>query len=177
MASPLDSLAKEIGYADYEAYLASSCWKAFKSRYRKSGLPMQCRVCGRERAELHHVNYRRLGKEEFEDVIPLCRKHHAGAHGRNKSSGIVKRVVAYAKAQRASPISAKPLTLDNSTKAERRGVHRKRQQLRRGAARSKTAPCIGQYFIQCDCGRRAWQDGPHCCLCGQLAKVLRRKVR
>jgi hypothetical protein len=69
-----------LGFSSYEAYLRSPHWKDFKSRYKASGLPVKCAVCKRSPASLHHHTYVRLGCEQFDDVVPLCRGHHQAVH-------------------------------------------------------------------------------------------------
>jgi hypothetical protein len=67
--------------AEYQAYLRSAHWRDVKRRYRKSGLPQTCVVCGDPRVDLHHKTYERRGREELTDLEPRCRKHHEEAHG------------------------------------------------------------------------------------------------
>lgn len=74
-----DRLAS-LGFSSYEDYLASGHWQDFKARYRKSGLPIRCAVCGASPVQLHHHNYERLGSETFDDVTLLCRQHHVEIH-------------------------------------------------------------------------------------------------
>lgn len=69
-----------LGHATYAQYLASDHWARFKARYRESGSPLACRVCGGGRVQLHHRTYRRLGQERNADVVPLCREHHVAVH-------------------------------------------------------------------------------------------------
>lgn len=70
---------RELGYSDYSAYLNSAAWRDVKRRYRESDLPQICR-CGATRWQLHHTTYERVGREELEDLIPLCSDCHALAH-------------------------------------------------------------------------------------------------
>lgn len=65
---------------DYHRYLRSKAWRKTRQRYRESGLPQECAVCGDPRYELHHLTYRRLGRERLSDLQPLCRLHHCGVH-------------------------------------------------------------------------------------------------
>jgi hypothetical protein len=71
---------KKIGYASYDAYLASKHWQDFRRRYADSGLPMTCACCGVKASSLHHCTYRNLGRETFKDVIPVCRPCHVAIH-------------------------------------------------------------------------------------------------
>jgi hypothetical protein len=77
-----------LGFDTYAKYLASAIWKDFKRRYRAAGQPCVCAVCGSEPVHLHHVNYHRLGREEFADVLPLCGDHHDQVHGCLRASGL-----------------------------------------------------------------------------------------
>lgn len=65
---------------DYQRYLRSRAWRATRKRYRESGRPQVCAVCGNPRYELHHLTYARLGRERLDDLQPLCRRHHIAAH-------------------------------------------------------------------------------------------------
>ena len=37
-------------------------------------------VCGRPEVDLHHLDYARLGGEEYGDLIAVCRAHHDRIH-------------------------------------------------------------------------------------------------
>jgi hypothetical protein len=69
-----------LGFASYAEYLRSDHWAAFKERYRQSGLPRECAVCGKSKVHLHHHTYSRLGREKLTDVTPLCKPHHDLVH-------------------------------------------------------------------------------------------------
>jgi hypothetical protein len=76
---------KKYGHpAWYSEYLRTPHWKAFKKRYRGSGRPRRCTICGEPRYELHHITYERIGDERLSDVVALCRAHHQRAHAREK---------------------------------------------------------------------------------------------
>ncbi len=83
-----DKLA-ELGFGSYEEYLNSPHWRKFKSDYSQSGRTNACVVCRSPFVELHHHTYERLGAELFDDVTPLCRKHHDGVHEWLKTTGKV----------------------------------------------------------------------------------------
>lgn len=78
---------QELGFASYGDYLGSRHWQDFKKRYRDSGLPMKCAVCGCGPIQLHHHTYIRLGDEHLDDVTPVCREHHKAIHRWLKASG------------------------------------------------------------------------------------------
>lgn len=66
--------------AAYKAYINSDAWKDVRKRYRRER-PWACAVCGAKRGlHLHHRTYLRLGREELDDLIPLCQKHHRQTH-------------------------------------------------------------------------------------------------
>jgi 5-methylcytosine-specific restriction endonuclease McrA len=40
-----------------------------------------CEICGSPAVDVHHIKYRsRLGKDEIENLMALCRVHHDLAH-------------------------------------------------------------------------------------------------
>ena len=75
--------------AAYDAYLASKAWKAKRQQWyaawlTAAGTPPVCAACGArwtlKTGHLHHVTYMRLGREEPEDLLPLCARHHRQLH-------------------------------------------------------------------------------------------------
>jgi hypothetical protein len=70
----------KLGFDTYGEYLSSPHWLAFRESYRRSGQSMRCRVCSKRRIQLHHRSYFNLGREQFADVVPLCRDHHTAVH-------------------------------------------------------------------------------------------------
>jgi hypothetical protein len=65
----------------YAEYLQSEHWQEVRRQYRASRkLPQTCVVCGNQRVDLHHLTYRRIGRERLTDLVPLCREHHDEAH-------------------------------------------------------------------------------------------------
>lgn len=78
----------QLGFNNYADYLSGVHWKRFKSAYRKCKLrPQTCLVCGDKDVDLHHQTYERLGRERFEDVVPLCRTHHEMVHANLDENG------------------------------------------------------------------------------------------
>ena len=82
-----------------------------------------CAACGArwtlKTGHLHHVTYMRLGREEPEDLVPLCARHHRQLHaifdtsqswrrlGRaTATAGIIARLRSRAAIQPADPDSA-----------------------------------------------------------------------
>ena len=51
--------------------------------------PPTCAVCSDpwepKRDDLHHHDYSRLGRERFEDLVPLCRDDHDAVHEHMRS--------------------------------------------------------------------------------------------
>ena len=75
------TLLQRAGFETYDAYLAGDHWLAFGQRYRSArDRPQKCAVCGDEKFQLHHVNYKNLGHEKLGDVMPLCAAHHYEVH-------------------------------------------------------------------------------------------------
>jgi hypothetical protein len=67
--------------AEYAEYLRSDHWLELRRTYRAER-PWQCRSCGeKKRLDLHHLTYKRLGKEHLDDLTPLCRSCHQAKHG------------------------------------------------------------------------------------------------
>lgn len=69
-----------LGYKSYGGYLRSAHWRAVKERWVALGRSTRCYVCGKDECQLHHRTYRRLGCEELDDLVPLCRFHHNFVH-------------------------------------------------------------------------------------------------
>ena len=65
---------------DYSAYLQSERWRL------KRGLVMQacnfqCQICGvrhdfKNRLQVHHYTYERIGNEKLDDLVALCKHCH-----------------------------------------------------------------------------------------------------
>lgn len=71
---------KSAPFVDYHKYLKSEEWAEFRKlifewRGRK------CQLCLTERnLHLHHMTYKRLGKEDPRDVLIVCDKCHKFIH-------------------------------------------------------------------------------------------------
>lgn len=73
---------------DYEGYISSPKWAAFRTRYFSSDWPSGCVVCSAtSRMTLHHVSYVNLGDESFIDVVPLCWPCHDRLHAEESRAG------------------------------------------------------------------------------------------
>ena len=67
--------------SEYDAYLQSAKWKVFRLNIlSKRGA--RCEDCGdpRRRVTIHHLTYKRLGRELPEDVKVLCNPCHRLRH-------------------------------------------------------------------------------------------------
>lgn len=83
-------LLDRLGFRTYEDYLHSDYWIDFQKRYFAAN-PKICFVCGSAtRVGLHHLHYRSIGAEAFEDVVPACKPCHAKIHRlvRGKSAAL-----------------------------------------------------------------------------------------
>ena len=68
---------QRIFYADY---IKSKVWKK-KRNERLSFDGYRCRQCGSaQNLRVHHITYERLGHEEMDDLITLCKDCHAKVH-------------------------------------------------------------------------------------------------
>jgi hypothetical protein len=64
----------------YSAYIQSRAWKIMRQR-RLSLDGGKCQVCGSELdLNIHHKTYERLGHENLDDLVTLCRHHHYQVH-------------------------------------------------------------------------------------------------
>jgi hypothetical protein len=70
----------------YDDYIKSYVWKVIKrgALIYPEGPIDRCWICFRPlslaTADLHHLTYRRLGEEEYQDAVPLCRECHIYCH-------------------------------------------------------------------------------------------------
>ncbi len=64
----------------YQKYLLSSHWKEFRAKALEY-YGNKCADCGsKDKLEVHHETYERLGREELGDVIVLCHDCHEKWH-------------------------------------------------------------------------------------------------
>ena len=75
---------------DYAEYLRSLHWKGvraafFASQRFKRVYHSGCARCGsRDRLELHHKTYARVGSEDLTDLEPLCHSCHGSHHRKER---------------------------------------------------------------------------------------------
>ena len=78
----------DVNYEEYLDYIKSDAWKNRKAKYFKKH-PKVCKACGStELIHLHHITYRRLGKEGPRDLVPLCVTCHDEVHRVARKQGI-----------------------------------------------------------------------------------------
>lgn len=83
MESTFSERLVALGYPTYDQYLRGEWWQSFRDKYFKSKRTKKVCACCRVpnfSIELHHQTYIRLGREQLNDVIPLCREHHELVH-------------------------------------------------------------------------------------------------
>jgi len=71
----------------YATYMDSPAWFDRRRSWigewaQVSGTEPSCLVCGGTWSDLHHRSYDRLGQEQTNDLIPLCRDCHDQLHAR-----------------------------------------------------------------------------------------------
>lgn len=73
---------KKKGKRDYNEYLKSAEWRAFrKQAFEFYG--RECSECkGTDRLQVHHKHYKNIFNEKLEDVAILCEPCHEKVHGR-----------------------------------------------------------------------------------------------
>ena len=67
----------------YREYLASPRWLLLRSMSMLA-YNGKCGICGAKAVNVHHRNYRHVGKSfmgEFLDLLPVCRGCHKKIHG------------------------------------------------------------------------------------------------
>lgn len=75
---------------NYRKRLRKGKWKKIRELFYKEHKPV-CSVvgCNIFKVDLHHFSYERMGKkDEVNDLIPLCRKHHNQVHELQKKEGL-----------------------------------------------------------------------------------------
>ena len=64
--------------AEYMRYIKSSAWHN-KAKKRRELDGDRCQVCGKPAEEVHHLTYERIGHEDMNDIVSLCRQCHQKA--------------------------------------------------------------------------------------------------
>jgi len=90
---PYNEIGKKINFSDmqtsdkvkpnnYHIYLLSEQWAIVK-RIALAFFNNQCQLCGsKEKLNVHHKNYSKVGNETLEDVILLCNECHKTFHNK-----------------------------------------------------------------------------------------------
>ena len=67
----------------YEQYINSRKWLVRRA-FVLFMSERRCADCGARASHVHHVTYRRLGKELLDDLVPLCSACHDGRHSKKQ---------------------------------------------------------------------------------------------
>ncbi len=71
--------------AEYKRYLRGEHWQSVRASilHRANG---KCERCGREsdKLQVHHLTYRNLGHERYDELEAVCPKCHLELHGIKK---------------------------------------------------------------------------------------------
>lgn len=70
-------------HQSYSEYISGAEWMEVRKRYWESDLPQECYVCKKPRDEkfhMHHRTYRNFGREELDDIVPVCARCHRFIH-------------------------------------------------------------------------------------------------
>lgn len=116
-----DRLLAKLGFADYRDYLNSEHWQKLRQAFLNQGnieaICWSCRVptwiigmvYGQGLA-VHHINYERLGNENFTDLAMLCKGCHEREHFPDSEIPKLKLVPCkYRRCMRPMLISDRPL--------------------------------------------------------------------
>lgn len=65
----------------YKEYLKTKHWRDIKKKYNKK-YKYECSCCGSsdKGLHLHHITYERVGNEQLEDLVYLCKDCHSKIH-------------------------------------------------------------------------------------------------
>lgn len=67
-------------FINYHDYMATKSWEEKKiERLKHDGY--QCQICGSgKNLTVHHITYDRLGAEDLDDIITVCKTCHDKIH-------------------------------------------------------------------------------------------------
>ena len=82
------------GKIDYRYYIKSSFWNRLREIYLDS-INHICEQCNAAAYQLHHIHYKNLGLENWDDVEGLCFNCHRETHGIYPSPDHTEREVAW----------------------------------------------------------------------------------
>lgn len=73
----------KVRKSKYQEFIESPQWQSRKNRYYQNNA-RECAACGsKKHIHLHHMVYSEYGNEPDEHLMPLCKTHHDGFHGKN----------------------------------------------------------------------------------------------
>jgi 5-methylcytosine-specific restriction endonuclease McrA len=84
---------RKVRYINYWSYIQSDRWADKRNEIKK--IRKKCEKCGsRKNLQVHHVSYKRLGRERDSDLLLLCVFCHEEVHieqemERRKKLGII----------------------------------------------------------------------------------------
>lgn len=87
----------------YLDYLNSDLWKQRRMALLEKA-EFKCRACGENDClEVHHLTYERLGNEDPNDLVVLCKSHHWMADKERQDPGYIERTLAARPKQEQQP--------------------------------------------------------------------------
>lgn len=86
--------ARRGRYADY---MNSPAWVArkrrwFREHWERTHEHAVCVVCGARPVDLHHLDYGRLGNEDYDSLVPVCQPDHDRIHAAWEATPHVRRL-------------------------------------------------------------------------------------
>ena len=86
--------ARRGWYADY---MNSPAWIArkrlwFREHWERTHQPAECIVCGTRPVDLHHLDYGNLADEDYDQLIPVCKRDHNRIHAAWEATAHVRRL-------------------------------------------------------------------------------------
>jgi hypothetical protein len=135
---------------EYNQYIHSEHWIDFRNRYKQSDRPQKCVFCDSTRFELHHLGYKNIWRETFDDVRPLCPEHHAMVHKLHRMNKIpleeFERVSVLIKPGRIKRRKKKKKPNINLIKEQKRIQEEYRAHIRKSGQEIKNKP-VKRYFV------------------------------
>ena len=87
-----DIICEDTGeVVDFKNYFSSKHWNYLRMKYnthlREKGMGNTCECCGKERItgyrkNVHHLTYKNIGNESFDELMVLCNVCHEKAHNK-----------------------------------------------------------------------------------------------
>jgi hypothetical protein len=102
-----------------------------RNRYLASKLPKRCAICDRSwdsTFHLHHRSYKRLGREQLRDVMPVCRPCHGVIHRLQQTDGFTlrgaskrKHVLKFLEQERKAKLARQPIWMREARRRADKG--------------------------------------------------------